>query len=242
MTTQLQLIRAQWPAPLRVQALSTTRAGGYSVAPYTSNNFALHVGDNPDHVLANRRALSAQLQFTHEPAWLTQTHSTNCVVLEQTFERHADAAVTRLRGQPLVILTADCLPIVMTNHAGDTIAAVHAGWRGLASGIIERTIQQMQCPPCELIAWVGPAICGNCYTVGAEVIHAFCSRYPDTVATFTTYRANLPQLAESILRALGVASITQSALCTYEATNHYYSYRRQAQTGRIATFIWIQPD
>ena len=237
----LTLIHAKWPAPRHIQAVTTTRTGGQSKAPFDSNNLALHVGDHHNDVEANRRALSAYLQLSHEPAWLNQTHSTRCVVIEDTPARDADAAITRVVKQPLVILTADCLPIVLCNRAGDEIAAIHAGWRGLANGIVEQTIAQMHSNPAELLAWIGPGICGRCYAVGAELIKQFSSRYPYTAHTFADQHADLALLASLILTANDVSHITPSNLCTFEETNRCYSYRRNSQTGRIATLIQIKP-
>jgi YfiH family protein len=198
-----------------------------------------------------------QLHLPHEPIWLDQTHSTRCVRVEQaTGDRLADAAVTTQRQFPLAILTADCLPIVICNQPGTEIAAIHAGWRGLAGGIIENTLQTMTSPPATCMAWIGPSICGQCYQTGTPVFEQFTARYPYAEPAFFTRHhpensidslttqpehlyLDLAYMAELILLQAGLASVTQSKACTFES-DAYYSYRKAAQTGRIATLIWFQ--
>lgn len=234
---------ANWPAPPGIYALSTTRMGGSSLSPYASNNVGLHVGDNQEHVLLNRQQLIQSLALPSEPVWLEQTHSARCVVVEAETERSADAAVTRQCNTPLVVMTADCLPIVLCNQEGSEIAVVHAGWRGLVNGIVESTLAKMTSTPATLMAWVGPAICHRCFEIGDEVRSAYIERYPFTKDTFTTNGmkqfANLPKMAELVLHAAGVAAVYQSSACTFEQKNDFYSYRREPQTGRIATLIWF---
>lgn len=236
-------ILANWPAPSCVQAVTTTRAGGQSRPPYDSNNLALHVGDKEADVLANRAALKKNLHLPAAPIWLEQTHSTRCVVIEKDINRNADASVTRCKGIPLAIMTADCLPIVLCNHDGSEIAAIHAGWRGLVGGIIENTLIQMQSKPSSLLAWVGPGICHLCYEIGYDVEEAYTKRYPFTQVAFynkgSKQHADLPKMAALILNALGVNEVFQASRCTVESENELYSYRRSAQTGRMATLIWI---
>lgn len=235
--------QANWPAPKNITALSTTRIGGFSQAPYDNNNLALHVGDNQQDVEKNRQQLRTQLQLIQEPLWLDQTHSTVCIVAEQDQHRQADAAVTRQAQCPLVILTADCLPITLCNQQGTEIAAIHAGWRGLFNGIVENTLSQMHSNNTELLAWIGPAISQEYYEVGEEVYTAFTSKYPHSHIAFnvhgTKWMANLPLIAELVLHSLGIFAVHQSNLCTFKLKNDFYSYRRQAQTGRIATLIWF---
>ena len=237
---------ANWPAPSTIRALTTTRAIGHSLPPYDKNNLALHVGDQAQHVQANRKALVNSLQLPNEPIWLEQIHSTHCVVVEEDTNRTADAAITRLRDRPLAIMTADCLPIVLCDRDGTEIAAIHAGWRGLANGIIENTLDKMHSRPATLLAWIGPSICQRCFEIGNEVQQLFVTRYPITQNTFYTMGtrsyANLPKLAELVLQSRGVTAIYHSAACTFEQTNKFYSYRREAQTGRIATLIWFKDE
>ena len=234
---------ANWPAPSNVHALTTTRSPGYSQKSYAHNNLALHVDDDPTHVHANRAALIETLALPTAPSWLEQTHSTVCVTVEDESNRYADAAVTRQSGQPLAILTADCLPIVLCDKQGTEVAAIHAGWRGLMNGIIENTLTKMKSPSNQLMAWIGLAICLSCYETGLEVKQAFTERYAFTQQAFQhrdgRLYADLPKMAELVLHTLGVSSVYQSGACTFESENAFYSYRREAQTGRIATLIWF---
>lgn len=234
---------ANWPAPKNITALSTTRLSGFSTAPYDSNNLGLHVGDHDLHVHQNRQKLIELLKLPNEPVWLEQTHSTVCIIAEHETTRNADAAITRSNQYPLVILTGDCLPIMLCNIQGTEIAAIHAGWKGLFNGIVENTFKKMDSNPSELMAWIGPAICQKCYEVGNEVYQSFVSKYPQTEVTFQRHNskwlANLPKIAEIILYSLGVKAVYQSDLCTFELKNEFFSYRRTSQTGRIGTFIWF---
>lgn len=234
---------ANWPAPKNISALCTTRTTGYSLPPYDSNNLALHVSDNEALVNKNRILLSQTLNLPGELTWLDQTHSTDCIIAEEDENRIADAAITRSLTHPLVILTADCLPITLCSLQGDEIAAIHAGWRGLFNGIVDNTLDKMHNANDQLIAWIGPAICQNCYEVGEDVYLAFTTKYPMTKNAFkptqTKWLANLALMAEMILLSKGIQAVYQSGLCTYESENEFYSYRRAAQTGRIATLIWF---
>ncbi|KTD03477.1 peptidoglycan editing factor PgeF [Fluoribacter gormanii] len=234
---------ANWPAPKNVTALSTTRLSGYSQAPYDSNNMGLGVGDNEQHVLKNRQQLVEMLHLPGEPQWLSQTHSTHCVIAEEDSNRNADASITRSAKHPLVILTADCLPIMLCNLQGTEIAAIHAGWKGLAQGIIENTLAKMMSPTSDVLAWIGPSICQNCYEVGEEIYQTFTNKYPLSTHAFRPvngkWLANLPLIAEIVLNSKGIKTVYQSGLCTFELKNELYSYRRTSQTGRIATLIWF---
>lgn len=240
---------AQWNAPEHVFALSTTRSGGVSKSPYDSNNVALHVGDLPEDVLENRRRLVESLNLPSMPQWLEQTHSNHCIVIEEDDHRQADASVTQQSNTVLAIMTADCLPIVLTNKEGTEIGAIHAGWRGLANGVIESTLAKMNASPADIMAWVGPAICHRCYETGEEVRQTFIDQYAFTSSAFydsqNAIHANLPKMAELVLNHHGVTQIYQSNQCTFEARNEnntknkYYSYRQEKQTGRIVTLIWF---
>lgn len=234
---------ANWPAPPNVRALTTTRLKGASLPPFDKNNLALHVDDNPLHVEQNRIDLIRDLSLPQAPAWLNQTHSNHCVIVENDSNRNADAAITRSIHHPLAIMTADCLPILLCNKAGTEIAAIHAGWRGLLNGIVENTINKMNSPANTLLAWIGPAICHRCYQTGNEVMKAYVERYPFTTSAFykkeAKLHADLPKLAELILNDMGVSGTYQSQACTFEQENEFFSYRKHAQTGRIATLIWF---
>ena len=234
---------ANWPAPSNICALTTSRMVGASSAPYASNNLGLHVGDLATHVHHNRHALIKNLLLPNEPIWLEQTHTNHCVIVEDDPQRLADAAITRSTTHPLAIMTADCLPILLCNRAGTKIAAIHAGWRGLVNGIVENTLEKMKATPNTLMAWIGPAICPRCYETGSDVRDAFISCYPFTQGTFHNHgsriHADLPKMAELILNAAGVTAVYQSEACTYEQKDKFYSYRREAVTGRMATLIWF---
>ena len=165
--------------------------------------------------------------------------------VENDATREADATVTSSKAHPLVIKTADCLPILLSDKAGHEIAAIHGGWRGLLSGIIENTLSKLSAKPKQLMAWTGPAICKNCFEVGMEVPEAFIEKYPYTEPAFhpgtqpNKYLGNLAQIAELILKTHGITDIHHSNTCTFEEENKFYSYRRGKQTGRMATLIWF---
>ena len=237
---------ANWTAPANVTALTTLRTPGFSKLPFAANNFGLHVGDSVDDVNSNRQTLKQSLERPYEPEWLTQTHTNVCVVVEEESNRLADAAITREPERTLAIMTADCLPIMLCNQQGTEIAAIHAGWRGLVNGIIENTLAKMQSPRDQLLAWIGPAICQSCYEVGDEVLDASLNRYPFASKAFgrkgQKLSANLPFLAELVLNSLDILAVSQSQTCTFEQKNDYYSYRRESQTGRMATLIWFNEN
>lgn len=243
----MNLIFAEWPAPANIRALTTTRDGGVSEAPFDSLNLGLHVNDLPEHVLENRLLLQQHLALAHEPVWLNQTHSARCIDVDHDGSRDGDAAVTRDAQKTLAILTADCLPVVFCTIDGSVLGAAHAGWRGLAGGVLENTVAMMKAPATEILAWIGPRICGRCYETGQSVRETFEARYPFSASAFTpSYRAghchaNLAAITEGILKNLGIQDVFQSNMCTYECKNSLFSYRRSAQTGRIATLIGFQP-
>lgn len=239
----MKIRNADWPAPANIRAIVTTRKSGLSLEPFERFNVAMHVGDNPEHVAQTREQLMQGLDLTHEPLWLNQTHSTDSIIAGEDQHRDADASISRSPNYPLVVLTADCLPIVLCSKQGTEIAAIHAGWRGLYNGIIENTISKMQTKPYDLMAWIGPAICQKCYEVGDEVYQSFTGKNKKHVDAFTSsngkWLANLPHMAQTVLELQGVNAVYQSNLCTFESQDEFYSYRRQANTGRIATLIWF---
>lgn len=237
---KLNFIEANWPAPDSIRAGTSTSLNGFSRGAYASNNLALHVEDSPTDVSANRMQLKSLLGFSNEPYWLHQTHSTDVSIVEEGDGPNADASITRLKTTPLVILTADCLPIVLCDSKGTEIAAIHAGWRGLYNGIIQNTLDKMKSHPQHCMAWIGPAICQRCYETSLEVKTQFIERYPYLADTFSDRHANLPLMAERILKSCGVTQIYHSNLCTFEEKNRCYSYRRSPQTGRMGTFIWFR--
>lgn len=239
-------LMANWPCPSTISALTTTRLLGVSQQPYTSNNLALHVGDKHEDVLANRLVLRQRLHLPQEPEWLEQTHSNHCVIVEQTQERSADAAITQDKSKVLAIMTADCLPIALCNQQGTEIAAIHAGWRGLLNGVIDNTLAKMTSDLADCMAWIGPAICKDCYQTGSEVYNEFHAHYSLSEHTFfkqqDIWHADLAKIAEEILYASGVNAVYQSGACSFENKNQFYSYRRDAQTGRMATLIWFSSN
>ncbi len=230
-----------WPAPPQITAFTTLRNNGLSQYPFQTNNLALHVGDNKEAVIANRQSLKSFLALEAELEWLEQSHSNRCVVVEEETNRTADAAITREANRCLVVMTADCLPILLCNRQGKELAAIHAGWRGLSDGIIENTVKKMYSPLTDILAWIGPAICQACYTVGEDVVNHFQKSYPFAADAFKIHNhkllANLTYLAGKILNSIGIFSLYQANICTYEQKNHFYSYRRESQTGRMATII-----
>ncbi len=234
---------ANWPAPKSVRALTTTRSNGCSLEPFSSNNLGLHVSDNAEHVLKNRNSVRENLSLPNEPTWLTQTHSNRCIIVENDITRQADAMITRDPNTVLAIMTADCLPILLCSRTGAEIAAIHAGWRGLLNGIIENTVQQLQSPRPSILAWIGPSICGQCFEVNANVRNQFLAKYPHATAVFTAKNSkwlfNFVALAEIILKMLCINEVYLSNACTFEDNLNFFSYRRQAQTGRMASLIWF---
>jgi purine-nucleoside/S-methyl-5'-thioadenosine phosphorylase / adenosine deaminase len=246
-------LEPEWPVPPGVRALSTLRSGGVSTAHYASLNLGDHVGDSLEAVGENRRRLKAAAGLPAEPAWLRQVHGMNVVDLDAAAELGAsgpvgpaDAAFTRRRGRVCAILTADCLPIVLAADSGDLIAAAHAGWRGLAGGVIEATVRALSVAPERLMAWLGPAIGPEHFEVGAEVREAVLAGDSGADAAFAVnargrYMADLSGLARRRLAALGVGRIYGCGHCTHADGERYFSHRRDGVTGRQATLIWLEP-
>lgn len=236
-----------WPAPRGVRVLSTLRGdaqGGASNGPYGSFNLGDHVGDDPAAVAENRRRLKVGAGLPSEPAWLSQVHGTRVANLDSlVVPGPADAAIAQGSGKVCAILTADCLPIVFTCDSGDTVAAAHAGWRGLAAGVLEATVRAMGVPPASLMAWLGPAIGPQYFEVGTEVRDAFLESDPNAGAAFEPnargrFMADLGMLARRRLQGLGVSRIYGSGECTFTRADRYFSHRRDGITGRQATLIW----
>lgn len=233
-----------WPAPANVKAASSLRSGGVSVGEYAALNLGDHVADDPLAVATNRERLQQALVLPASPKWLSQVHGIDCVdAASSPVGVDADASFTTQAGVVSAVLTADCLPVLLCDKRGTTVAAVHAGWRGLAAGVIESTIAAMGRPH-EIMAWLGPAIGPQQFEVGAEVRAAFIARDEAAVDAFLPAReghwhANLYQLARLILKKQGVSAIYGGEWCTVSSPEDFYSYRRDGVTGRMATLIWM---
>ncbi len=246
MITLEHLLNPNWPAHSRVRAYVTTRLGGHSQEAFASFNLAKHVGDNEQHVNANRLALRELLSLEREPMWLSQTHST-LVVTHDEYESgiEADASIAREPGHVCVVMTADCLPILITNQQGDEVAAIHAGWRGLCDGIIEATCKAFHTPLPECLAWIGPGIGPAGFEVDSDVYDAFIAADKASVIAFTPlgerrYRGDLVQLAKQRLAKCGLTAVYGGEHCTFSDNESFYSYRRDKETGRMATLIWFE--
>ena len=237
------MILPDWPAPPNVKSLMTTREGGVSCTPWASLNLGDHVGDDPAHVAANRARLREMLPA--EPGWLRQVHSDRVVDLGRDANLEADASFTREKGRVCAVLTADCLPVLFCDRAGSVVAAAHAGWRGLAGGVLEATVAAMQVDPGELLAWMGAAIGPAAFEVGDEVRAAFVGRHAATAAAFVPqpapgkWLADIYQLARIRLESVGVRAVYGGGRCTFGEPDSFFSYRRDGVTGRMASLIWL---
>lgn len=234
-----------WPAPKRVRAVATTREGGVSRGPYASLNLGSGVGDDPEAVDSNRALLARRLSLPIAPLWLTQVHGKRVVNARNAITLvHADASISDVTGIVCSVTTADCLPVLLCDRQGTCVAAAHAGWRGLAAGILEATVQSMTRPAEQLLAWLGPAIGPQSYEVGDEVRQIFIRQNAADRLAFTPsanhrWLADLYQLARNRLGLMGVARIYGGDFCTYSDTRRFFSYRRDGATGRMASLIWI---
>ncbi|MCD9118918.1 peptidoglycan editing factor PgeF [Pseudomonas bijieensis] len=232
-----------WPAPARVKACVTTRGGGVSLAPFDSLNLGDHVGDDPTAVAENRRRLTDQFAIT--PAWLQQVHGIAVVEADPTQVATADASWTDTPGIACASMTADCLPVLFCNRAGTRVAAAHAGWRGLANGVLEATLDSLAVPADEILAWLGPAIGPQAFEVGPEVREAFIAQLPLASQAFAAspnagkFLADIYQLARLRLAARGVTAVYGGGLCTV-TDPRFFSYRRNPRTGRFASLVWIE--
>lgn len=231
-----------WPAPANVKAIQTTRRGGFSRVPYDDLNLAQHVGDDPVTVSRNRMLLAPFMPS--EPVWLEQVHGVTVADADAAACRVvADASVARQRGSVCVVMTADCLPLLLCDETGTVVAAAHAGWRGLCDGVIEATVQAMDVAPQNVLVWLGPAISQRQFEVGAEVRTAFMARHAQAAEAFIPhgdrYLADLYLLAHQRLHALGITRIYGGNFCTFSERDRFYSYRRDGATGRMGTFIWL---
>ncbi|MWN06696.1 peptidoglycan editing factor PgeF [Gilliamella sp. Pas-s95] len=254
----IKSIYPYWTAPKNVHALTTTRTGGVSMAPFASLNMGSRTGDNLEHIAQNRQRLIQTEQIPSEPYWLTQTHSTIALdisqialqtatgnIPNQTIE--ADASYTHQPKQVSVVLTADCMPVLFCTTNGDEVAAAHAGWRGLCNGILEETVKKFVSPPSNIIVWLGPAISAKKFEVGIDVKEQFEKIDRNAKIAFKLinpaeqkYLADLYLIAKQRLQAMGVIKIFGGDFCTYTEQDKFFSYRRENKTGRMASMIWFE--
>lgn len=255
MTTAINLIKPRWAVPEQIQAFCTTREGGVSKPPFNTLNLGVNAGDDLEDVLQNRKII--RLNLPAEPLWLKQVHGTTvstprsrAAQIDGPFE--ADAAVTNVPNEVLVILTADCMPVLFASKCGSVIGAAHAGWRGLSGGVLENTIQAILSlspglSPSDLVAWMGPAIGPTAFEVGADVLQAFSAQskailsqaFQPITGSSGKYLANLYLLARDRLQSFGIEEINGGEFCTFNNSELFFSYRREKKTGRFATLIWI---
>jgi YfiH family protein len=246
----LQVIAPDWPAPPAVRAAFTLRMGGVSAAPFDSLNVGAHVGDTGAAVTENRRRVRAQLRLPVEPSWLEQVHGIEVADLDTPSARAsapqltADAVIARGAGSVCVMQVADCMPVLFAARDGCAVAAAHAGWRGLAAGVLEATVATLAVAPSGLIAWLGPAIGPQHFEVGGEVRAAFLAHDAAAAAAFTAntrgrWQCDLAALARRRLNAAGVTAVFGGGWCTYSDPLRFFSYRRVGQCGRMAALIWL---
>ena len=239
----------QWPAPKRVKAFSSTRIGGVSSAPFASLNLGGHVGDSLEAVTQNRLIFAKQVDMPSSLRWLKQVHGIHTIRLpsSELGDITADASFSKVNKQVCAVMTADCLPLLVCNQQGTQVAACHAGWRGLCDGVIESCIEEFS-DTSDLMVWLGPAIGPNAFEVGAEVRQAFIDKDEAAITAFKPsvnagkWLANIYQLARQRLTNLGVRQIYGGDCCTYEDDERFFSYRRDKQTGRLASVIWIDEE
>ena len=222
-----------WPAPTNIKAFFSDRSGGYSNAPYAGLNLGSHVGDDATSVTRNR----ASIEVPAEPFWLEQTHTDICINADiDATDRLGDASITRVQGRVLAIVVADCLPVMFTSSCGDIVGIAHAGWRGLADGVLSSTVAALGGD--SMLAWMGPAI-GPChYTVGEDVRARFSSDTGFAQGSESRFSMDLCAIANEQLESLGV-EVCGGGLCTYCDSSRFFSYRRDGMTGRMGGFIWM---
>ena len=240
----LDWIIPDWPAPEGLCALSTTRTGGFSLSPWGSFNLGDHVEDDPVIVQKNRARLVLHGCLPGEPMWLEQIHGCD-VYADESDARRADACFTRQAGKVCAVLTADCLPVLLCDIRGSAVAAVHAGWRGLAAGVLERALRCFGSPAPAIMAWLGPAIGPAAFEVGDEVREVFLRQQEQAESAFVfrgkgKWLADIYELARQRLQAQGVDQVYGGDYCTFSDSERFFSYRRDGCTGRMASLIWLE--
>ena len=242
-----RIIVPDWPAPPGVRSAFTLRTGGVSVAPYDSLNLGASIGDSPETVAENRRRVREKLRLPAEPVWLEQVHGVEVVVLGDSpgLAPAGDASVAWGAGYVCAIRVADCMPVLFAARDGSAVAAAHAGWRGLAGGVLEATVGRLDLPASQLIAWMGPAIGPAHFEVGDEVRAAFTATDLDASSAFVAnargrWQCDLYALARRRLTAIGISGIYGGGWCTFAEADRFFSYRRSGQCGRMAALIWIE--
>lgn len=236
---------ADWDAPDNIHAGTTTRLGGVSTGSYTSFNLADHVGDSDLHVSQNRKQLISDLELPSEPVWLNQVHGNNVInIATDNKKQSADGAYSNSVNHVCVVLTADCLPVLLCDNDGKEIAAIHVGWRGYSNDIIYAAIKKFTTGPEKLMAWLGPYIHSEYYEVGPEVMHACTKLSADAARAFQPasnghWYADLGKLVRIQLLKNGLSNINGGNFCTFRDSDYFYSYRRDGITGRIASMIWM---
>ena len=251
--SRLAWITPDWAAPPAVRVVTTTRSGGVSRAPYASLNLAAGTGDAPAAIARNRAMIMSALGLDREPCWLDQVHGSDVVrAARYATAPRADASIGDAGSPPCAVLTADCLPVVLCDAAGSRAGIAHAGWRGLASGVIERCVAAMERPVGELLAWLGPGIGADSYEVGPEVREACLDADPGAWRAFTPCAPSAPRadrwfadlyaIARRQLESLGIEHVYGGGFCTCRDSERFFSHRRDGVTGRFATLAWIQPS
>jgi YfiH family protein len=256
----LQVLLPDWPAPPRVRAAFTLRAGGVSAPPFDSLNVGVHVGDETAAVIENRDRVRRHLRLPAEPHWVELVHGSNVLDLDTAPDTTlatwraghpaapratADAVLTRRAGRVCVVQVADCLPVLFAARDASAVAAAHAGWRGLAAGVLEATVAALAVDPAGLIAWFGPAIGRAHFEVGDDVRAAFLGRDPRATTAFTRnprgrWQCDLGALARQRLAALGITAVFGGHWCTYADRTRFFSHRRDGRCGRMAALMWLE--
>jgi hypothetical protein len=243
-TRSIGFLPADWPAPAPIRAGATLRTGGVSAAPFGSLNLGDRTGDDSAAVAINRQRLREQLALPGEPAWLVQDHGAGVADADRPIKCKADASIATRAEAVCVVLTADCLPVLFCARDGSCWGAAHAGWRGLAGGVLEATIQALPAAPEQIMAWLGPSIGPHNFEVGEDVRAAFCDIAAGDASAFVArdtpgkFFADIYALARARLERAGVTAIHGAGLCTIDDPDRFYSYRRAPQTGRMASLIW----